>query len=130
MSAVQQHRREIEGTARALQSLAAGIAEAAGDPNYVAINAFRASLAVLSLRGQAERLAVAKVERDRIKGIIDRAAAATHPSVVEGGAIAVIRAFDFWFSDQRLEDLGVDRRTALIQFSNAVALSAGEGGKQ
>jgi hypothetical protein len=121
--AAQQQRRELAATARALETLAAGMAEAggAGDFDNVAINAFRASLAVLSLRGMADRMALVAAEQERVRGIVERAAAATHPLLVSRGPQSVLEAFDWFFPTARLEDLNVERATALDLFINALA---------
>jgi hypothetical protein len=119
-----QQRRQIEATATALQTLAADIHESAYDASYVAIHAFRASLAVLTLRGAADRMQVIQAEQGRVLGIIERAAVDLTGVLVD--AEQIIRAFDFWFPPSRLEDLGVERAEALEHFARAVARSGAD----
>jgi|SRR6188768_196872 len=119
-----QQKRAIQATAQALQTLAADMHESAYSPEYVAIHAFRASLAVLSLRGMADRLQALTAERDRVWGILERAAVDLTGVLVD--AEQVIRAFDFWFPPSRLEDLGVERAPALEHFARAVARSGAD----
>ncbi|HEY5377310.1 MAG TPA: hypothetical protein VIK01_26705 [Polyangiaceae bacterium] len=118
-----QQRREIQATARALEQLAGSMGEAggAGDFEQLAIDSFRASLAVLSLRGMADRLAVATAEQDRLQRVVIRAAYSVHPMLAGRGADALSEAFDFWFPLARLDDLNLSREQALRWFVTATA---------
>jgi hypothetical protein len=116
----QQQKREIAATCKALEGLAAAMAECAHDPEFVAINAFRASLAVLSLRGMADRLAAGQAEQDRLQRLVIRAAYQVSPVVVRGPD-ALAQAFDFHFPLARLEDLNLSREQALRWFETATA---------
>jgi hypothetical protein len=118
-------KKQIEASAAALQTLAADIHECSYDPEYVAIRAFRCSLAVLTLRGAADRMQAIQIEAERVRTIIERAADSLTPVMHE--AEAVIAVFDYWFPPSRLEDLGVERGPALEHFARAVARS--EGGR-